>query len=316
MIPGGPSAKIAPLRMSDPVLTIVLIPSFLLALTAAYYFKTLDGNLWREARVPLLAGVVAGIAIRLTGAMPAARIAATGFVITAAALYIRLTGRESEPADGMVLGSIAGASAAIPFVVMGDPALQRFAECTLTGAVAGYGITFGLSHVRVRSRQLGVDAATFLLAAGAAAIPQTLAGLGVEPERTALAVAMLIPLLVVGAVFALWPSVLAGLAGEAVLGFVDEADVRSTAHPLLRLGRAGWHSAGAHREFVRIATRIALRQRRQQERTAEVARLYQLEVIKLRMELQEMTRIDRAMRLRSLEQESAGPERGADPSGR
>ena len=31
-------------------------------------------------------------------------------------------------------------------------------------------------------------------------------------------------------------------------------------------------------------------------RPDEVARLYQLEVIKLRMELQEMTRIDRAMR--------------------
>ncbi|HEX2120988.1 MAG TPA: hypothetical protein VHL59_05030, partial [Thermoanaerobaculia bacterium] len=51
-----------------------------------------------------------------------------------------------------------------------------------------------------------------------------------------------------------------------------------------------------HREFVRIAHRIALRKRQQRGRTEEVARLYQLEVIKLRMQLQDMTRIDRAMR--------------------
>ena len=50
--------------------------------------------------------------------------------------------------------------------------------------------------------------------------------------------------------------------------------------------------AAAHREFVRIANRLALRKRQQRARSEEMARLYQLEIIKLRMQLQEMTRID------------------------
>ncbi|HEX9160900.1 MAG TPA: hypothetical protein VF980_04265, partial [Thermoanaerobaculia bacterium] len=72
----------------------------------------------------------------------------------------------------------------------------------------------------------------------------------------------------------------------------DDADVRTTAHPFLRLGRAGWNDAGAHREFVRIASRIALRKRQQRNRPDDMARLYQLEIIKLRMQLRDMTRID------------------------
>ena len=44
-----------------------------------------------------------------------------------------------------------------------------------------------------------------------------------------------------------------------------------------------------HRDFVRIANKIALRKRQQRTRTEEIARLYQLEVIKLRMQMQEMS---------------------------
>jgi len=44
---------------------------------------------------------------------------------------------------------------------------------------------------------------------------------------------------------------------------------------------------------VRLANRIALRKRQQRNRTDDEARLYQLEIIKLRMQIQEMSRIDR-----------------------
>jgi hypothetical protein len=119
---------------------------------------------------------------------------------------------------------------------------------------------------------------------------------GLAERQVAIAAAALVPLLIIVTMFKQWPSVRAELRHEAALGVIDDEDVRPTAHPLLRLGRAGWHDADAHREFVRIANKIALRKRQQRGRPEEVARLYQLEVIKLRMELQEMTRIDRAMR--------------------
>jgi hypothetical protein len=144
-----------------------------------------------------------------------------------------------------------------------------------------------------------IDILTAALSIGAAALPSLALKWRVPERELAIVTAALVPLLLIATVFKQWPSVRAELRHEAVLGFVDEEDVRATAHPFRRLGRAGWHDASAHREFVRIANKIALRKRQQRHRAEEIARLYQLEVIKLRMQLQEMTTIDRAMRMQA-----------------
>ena len=83
------------------------------------------------------------------------------------------------------------------------------------------------------------------------------------------------------------------MSHEASLGFINDADVRRSAHPFLRLGSGGWADRKAHREFVRLANKISLRKRQQRNRPDDIARLYQVEIIKLRMQLQEMSRIDR-----------------------
>ena len=111
------------------------------------------------------------------------------------------------------------------------------------------------------------------------------------------------PLLVVATVFKQWRSVRGELSHEASLGFMDDADVRTTAHPLRRLGSGGWIDAAAHREFVRLSIKIALRKRQQRNRPDEIARLYQLEIIKLRMQVQAMTKIDRDARSNKIEHE-------------
>lgn len=287
--------------MSAPVLALVLIVGFFAALTAASYFRTLDSGLWREARIPIIAGAISGAIILFATFVPA--YVSAGIILTLAALYVRLMGRESEPADGMALGAITGAAAAVPLIVFsGDQELLRLAECILAGAVAGYGITFALTHVQVKARQALVDAITALAAIGAAWLPTLLLRGGRATERDiAIGAAALVPSLLLATVFKQWPAIRAELRHEAALGFMDDEDVRVTAHPLRRLGRAGWHDASAHREFVRIANKIALRKRQQRNRAEEVARLYQLELMKLRMELQEMARIDRAMRVSALE---------------
>lgn len=288
--------------MTDPVLAFILVASFFALLTLTSWFKTLDSGLWRDARVPLTLGVLCGIVLRFVDGP-----VATGILLTLAALYTRLTGRESEPADGMAVGAMTGAAAAIPLVVQDTPTtLLRFAACILAGAVAGYGITFGLTHVRRKLRQLGIDAITAALAVGAATLPALAVRFGLSHRHAAITAAAIVPVLLLVTVFRQWPAVRAELRHEAVLGVIDEEDVRPTAHPFLRLGRAGWHDASAHREFVRIANTIALRKRQQRGRTEEVARLYQLEVIKLRMELQSMTRIDRAMRAQAEAPQAAG----------
>ena len=282
--------------MSDPVLALILIASFFFVVVAAHWFKTLDSTLGRDARVPVIAGVISGIVIWLAEAAPRLHVVVVGIVLTLSALYVRLMGRESEPSDGMTLGAITGVAAAIPLVLTSDQQLVHFAECVLAGAVAGYGVTFALTHVRDRLRQALIDLATAALAIFVAWLPAMLVRERVTERDVAITAAAFVPLLIMATVFKQWPLVRAELRHEAALGFVDEDDVHATAHPLRRLGRAGWHDAAAHREFVRIARTIALRKRQQRGRSEEVARLYQLEVIKLRMQLQEMSRIDRAMR--------------------
>ncbi|HEY3053671.1 MAG TPA: hypothetical protein VGK04_09825 [Thermoanaerobaculia bacterium] len=278
--------------MSDPVLALILVISLLIAIAVVRFFKTLDGDFLHAAATPMFAGIAAGVVIRLLDLGPSLRPVVIGIVVTIAALYSRLTGEESEPAEGMLLGAASGAAASLPLVINTDWELQAFATCVIAGAVAGYGITFAAFHVADKVRQLILDAVTAAIAAGGAHIPLVLTRAGIDERRTAIAIAALVPLLGVITVFKQWPDIRAELRHEASLGFIDDADVRPTAHPFLRLGRGGWNDSGAHREFVRLANRIALRKRQQRNRPDEMARLYQLEIIKLRMQLQEMARID------------------------
>lgn len=292
--------------MSDPVLALVLSITFLALLTAASYFRTLDLGLWRDARNPVIAGVVAAAAIALFDRTGWAEAILIGVLFTAAALYVRLTGRESEPADGLALGAVTGTAAAIPLIALGEGGLATFAQCILAGSVAGFGITFGLTHVRDRLRQAGVDAATGAAAIGLAWAVEPLSGLAnVTARHVAVATAVGVPLALVATVFGQWPQVVRELREEARLGVLDEEEVRRTSHPLLRLTRGGWQDREARREFVRIARLLALRKRQQRGRAGDVARIYQVEVIKLRMQLQEMSRIDHSLRAAAGGQEQA-----------
>jgi hypothetical protein len=285
--------------MTEPVLALILIVSFTAIIAITRYVKTLEGDFWDAARIPVIAGVASGLVIRLLDAStPRLHAIAIGIILTIAALFVRLTGEESESSDGMLLGALTGASASLALIINGDAELRAFSECTLAGAVAGFGITLAVFHVANKFRQIILDVVTAIAAIATAFIPSLLGRLGVAETNVAFATGALIPVLVMAAAFQQWPDIRAELRHEASLGFLDDEDVRPTANPLLRLGRGGWTDAQAHREFVRVANRIALRKRQQRHRPDEVARIYQLEIIKLRMQLQEMTRIDRLARSR------------------
>jgi hypothetical protein len=278
--------------MSEPVLALILVLSFFVAIAIVRFFKTLDNDFWHAAATPVIAGGAAGVLIRFIDLGPSLRPLIVGTAVTLAALYSRLTGEESEPADGMLLGAASGAAASIALVINTDWELQAFATCIIAGAVAGYGITFAAFHVADKMKQLLLDVVTAIVAVAAAHIPWALSRIGISDARIAIGSGSIIPLLAVITVFKQWPDIRAELRHEASLGFIEDSDVRSTAHPFLRLGRGRWNDPDAHREFVRVANRIALRKRQQRNRPDEMARLYQLEIIKLRMQLQQMSRID------------------------
>src|SRR5207244_3631458 len=249
--------------MSDSLSTLITLAALLIALALVHFFKTLDADLWHAWRNPVAAGLVIGIALRL---VHVTHPIAFGVLLTIAAVYARHTGRESEAVDGMLIGAAMGAVAALPLM---SPRIG--ATAILTGTVAGYGITFAAFHVAERRRQLVIDGVTALAAIGVAYLPSVIAA----PDRiTLIAVAAAIPLLIIIAVFRQWPDIRAELRHEASLGFMTDADVRPTAHPLLRLGSGGWADKHAHREFVRLANKVALRKRQQRDRTDDMARLY------------------------------------------
>ena len=279
--------------MTDPILTLVVLAGFLALMALMHFFKTLDGNLSTAWRAPLIAGLAVGSILRF--AIPLSPLW-LGLLLSVAALWARHTGHESEPIEGMVTGSAMGAAASLPFLLTGSELEPWIAAASiLAGAVAGFGITFAAFHVAARPRQLLLDAVTAAVAIGAACVPGLLAGRGIRHQEILLGVVTLLPLAVLVSVFQQWPDIRAELRHEASLGFLDDADVRTTAHPFLRLGRGGWTDPRAHRQFVQLANRVALRKRQLRGRTDEMARLYQLEIIKLRMRIQEMSRIDHAV---------------------
>ena len=300
--------------MTDSVLALVLIAPFLAVMTMVRFFKTADGAFWAWARAPIVTGFVAGLGIRFAERGAATDYFVIGIVLTIAALYVRRFGDETVTTDGMILGAFIGGAAALPSVIDQGGALLQFAECVVAGTIAGLGITYATRFVQSAGRRVTTDVVTALLAVAASALP-ALAVLNAVPERlVAGTVAVAIPLVVLAAIFQQWSDVRGELSHEASLGFIEFDQVRSTANPLLRLGRAGWSDPRAHREFVRVATKLALRKRQQRHRPDDVARLYQLEIIKLRMQLQQMVQIDGDVRRRAADSgeipSSAAPTRG------
>jgi hypothetical protein len=264
--------------VSDQVLVFVLIPSLFAAIGFARWFRTLDGDFASAAARPAITGVVCAVVLFFLE-----NPIVIGALMTIAAIYVRHIGDESDAITGMLLGALIGGAASI------GEGPRLYAQCVMASAIAGYGITFAAFHVADRMRQLILDAVTAAIAIGSAYLP-------LPARDAAIGVTIGVPLIAVLAVFKQWRSVRAEMSHEASLGFMDDADVRVTAHPLLRLGTGGWADAAAHREFVRLSNKIALRKRQQRNRPDEIARLYQLEIIKLRMQVQEMTKIDRDAR--------------------
>jgi hypothetical protein len=282
--------------MTDPVLTFVILVFFFAAIAAARYFKTLDTGFGHAAASPIVSGIVSGVAVFVAIRFTELHPIVTGIVMTLAAMYVRHTGDESEAPEGMLLGALIGASAALPLAFSGENELRHFSECVLAGTIAGYGVTFAQFHVTDRARQLLLDGVTAVVAIGGAALPGILERFALRERPIAIGVAIAIPLLSTATVFARWRIVRSELAHEAAIGVIEADEVRTTAHPILRFGRCGWSDAAAHREFVRLANRIALRKRQQRNRPDDTARLYQLEIIKLRMQLKEMANIEREMK--------------------
>src|SRR5947209_3173105 len=194
--------------MSDPVLCIVVYLVFLAAMAAAHFFKTLDNDLGTRWRTAFAVGLAVALLLFLVRALYPV---IGGIALTLAALYVRHTGRETEAVDGMIVGSVMGATAAVPFVMTSMHAPSIIAALMLAGSVAGYGITYAVFHVADKRRQIAFDVATAAIAITAAWLPTLAVRYGIQERHILLAVATALPLNVVIAAFWQRPYVRAAL---------------------------------------------------------------------------------------------------------
>src|SRR5436309_5299149 len=171
--------------MSDPVLCIVVYAVFLAAMAAAHFFKTLDNDLGTAWRTALAMGVAVAFVLFLIRALYPI---AGGIALTLAALYVRHTGRETEAIDGMIVGSVMGATAALPFVMTSIHAPAVIAALMLAGGVAGYGITFAVFHVADKRKQVALDVATAAIAIAVAWLPSLAVQYGIRERHILLTV--------------------------------------------------------------------------------------------------------------------------------
>jgi len=176
------------------------------------------------------------------------------------------------------------------------------------------GLGMALMLVAFRSTDLWLDIARVLLAAAAVGLaftgwrktavaaavgfgvgflaamaPRLLVAAGIPARSMAVAAAALVPVILLINVVRRWSVIRRELADESRLGLFGDSDIERVAHPLKRLRKGKGENKDAHLRFVQLATSLAMRKRQQRTLPETDARLVQLEILKLRMELSEMT---------------------------
>lgn len=181
------------------------------------------------------------------------------------------------------LASFTGLGMALALVSFrsGDPWLD-ISRSLLAAAAVGLSFT-GWRQTEVAA---GVGFAGGFLAAVA---PRFIIAAGIPARSMAIAAAALVPGILLINVVRRWGVIRRELSDESRLGLFSDSDIERVAHPLRRLRRGKGENKDAHLRFVQLATSLAMRKRQQRMLPEAEARLMQLEIMKLRMELSEMT---------------------------
>ncbi|HVT03552.1 MAG TPA: hypothetical protein VHL58_09295 [Thermoanaerobaculia bacterium] len=258
----------------------------------ARYFRTLatDSGSWTATRIAkgLAAGVITLIAAAWTGSIlyPAA------ILTSLAAVWSRGDERELDLMDAALSGTVVGCGVALP-IVMGANTDSSFVPAVIVLAIvvsaAAHFFASTRAWVRVLVLTAGVGSGLLILNASTALPVKAL------PWSVGIATGIT-PLLTLGSVFARWPSALRELKDETRLGFFDHQEIRRTVHPIRRLSLSMWRNRDARRRFVQLSTDLAMRKHQQRTMGSGVARLYQLEIMKLRSDLREIEGVERSLR--------------------
>jgi len=275
-------------------------------LLAAHTFDRLT-TLPRRVLTLILYGGLLAVIIRLISTGPlSTEIGLVSALVLVLALFRR------GPVDDisrLELASFAGLGVALALVSFrSSDAWLNISRPLFSAAAVGLAFTLW--------RRTEVAAAVGFGAGLLAAIASRLAiQAGLPGRSVAIAAASVVPLILLVNVVRRWGVIRRELADESRLGLFGNDDIERVAHPLKRLRRRKGENKDAHLRFVQLATSLAMRKRQQRNLPGMEARLVQLEILKLRMDLSEMTRYLSIppMGGESIDSEAAAP---LDPSDR
>lgn len=286
--------------------SIFLIVGGLLCVAMTLRFlATLHAGVMRWGAVRVLAGGLAAIVETLIAPhMPASYIALLfPTVVLLLGLYWRRTGQERELLEGLTAAVAVSAGAlAVLLTLSSEPGTAAGPRLLFSAVVCGIGIMLGVELNKLRRRAL--DGGTFAVAiAGSFALAQVVPG----PTAPAFLIASVtaVTLIMAVAFVMRWRDTLRELSDEARLGLFAPDDVKRIANPFRRLGSARWIDSALRRKFVMTSQDLAVRKTLQRGAEPQRARLLQLDILRLRMELQDLLAIGRDL-LRHRD------ERGAD----
>jgi hypothetical protein len=282
------------MRLSDELLAaLAAVVTGLAFALAARWYKRLElapGSLGAAAMGGALSGA-ATLALQPLGNRTLADAAPLAILFLLAS-WIRRQDADLDGFDAALAGSITGLVAAAIVLPMSDQPLNDVARLGAAGPIVVTAAWFAASRGKSVAAWLGGAALIAAVATFARVIPPQAAG------EIAVAICLGPALAAFASVLQMRATIVSELGEETRLGVFDAAEIASVAHPFLRLRFNAWPDAVARRRFVQLATELAIRKRQQRRMSAKAARLYQLEILKLRMELQSVVRVHHSVQAR------------------
>lgn len=277
-----------------PALAAVVLAPFLFS--AVKYLQELRFDLLLLVR----RGVLSGAAIAVAASIPTFfagkelhRNLLVAVAIVISMWVIRAREVDADFTEGMLIGALAGLIGGTAGLITGKGSAAEVTAFAVAGALGGAAIF--AATLRLRRARAAIALVTAIALWLALEPLEHAAGRATNPAAPIIAVVTVAAAAAVATV-ARFPALRRELRAEASLGLLSHSDADAVTHPLKRFRQSHWRDREARRAFVRVATEIAVRKRRQRRMDSATARLYQLEVLKLRMELQEIQQVEAAVR--------------------
>jgi hypothetical protein len=282
-----------------PILALVtaIVAALSFALVRAIQHLRLGFQPWLAPAIA--GGIAAGVAHEFLESHALLHKVTVAAAFVAVAWFVSVRHADAAFSDGIFAGAVSGTIAAIIASVASAATQGEIAMFPALGSIAA-AIVFAVP-VASRLTRSALAAVAVLVTV----FIWTPIGSILE-SQTPLVVIAVIALAGLVADLARWPAMRRELAEEARLGLIDFADAAVIFHPIRRFRLSQWRDRQARREFVRLATSLAELRLRQKRMTAAAARLYQLEILKLRMQVEQMEQVEAAVRSRLAEESRDG----------